>query len=329
MRHVARRAGWGVADQALSSLTNFAVGVFVARELGPTEFGAFSLAFATYLFALNGSRGLATDPLVVRFSDVPTAAWRQAAAAATGTAALVGVFMGVGCLLVALLLGNAVGLALLSLGLVLPGLLLQDSWRYVFFAAGRGRDAFLNDLVWALFLGPFLAAAMINEHVHVQWFVLAWGGAAMIGGLFGAAQAGFLPRLSVVGQWYRTHRDLGVRYFTENLSFSAAMQLRLYGLGAIAGLAAVGALRAAELLLGPATMIIMGIGGLMAIPEAAKLASHDLARMRQFVVGLAILLGAAAVLWGLVVGLLPDWFGEQSPGRHGSRPSHCWRRPPR
>ena len=55
MRQIARRAGWGVADQALSSLTNFAVGVFVARQLGPTEFGAFSLAFATYLLALNAS----------------------------------------------------------------------------------------------------------------------------------------------------------------------------------------------------------------------------------------------------------------------------------
>ena len=309
-RHVARRAGWGVADQALSSLTNFAVGVFVARELGPTEFGAFSLAFATYLFALNGSRGLATDPLVVRFSDVPTTSWRQAAGAATGTAALVGAVIGVGCLLAALALDNTVGLAFLSLGLMLPGLLLQDSWRYVFFAARRGRDAFINDLVWALFLGPFIAIVIITGHAHVSWFVLAWGGAAMISGLFGAVQAGILPRLSEVGRWCRTHRDLGVRYFSENLTFSAATQLRLYGVGAIVGLAAVGGLRAAELLLGPVNLIMMGLGTLMAIPEAARLAHRDLARMRRFVVGLAVLLGAVTVLWGLVVGLLPDWIGE-------------------
>ena len=114
-RRIAKRAGWGVADQALSSLTNFAVGVFVARELGPAEFGAFSLAFATYLFALNASRGLATDPLSVRFSDVPAASWREAASAATGTAVLVGVVLGAGCVLVGLALDNVVGRAFLAL----------------------------------------------------------------------------------------------------------------------------------------------------------------------------------------------------------------------
>ena len=303
-----------MADQGLNSLTNFAIGVYVARELGPADFGAFSLAFATYLFALNASRGLGTDPLVVRFSGAPTGSWRQAAAAATGTAALVGVVVGAGCVLAAVVLGNTLGSAFLALGVLLPGLLLQDSWRFVFFAARRGRDAFLNDLVWACFLGPFIAAVMLSGHVQVQWFVLAWGGAALAAGLVGAAQAHVLPRLSLVGRWYHAHRDLGVRYLSENLSFSGATQLRSYGLSAIAGLATVGALRAAELLLGPVNLVIMGIGSLVAIPEAARLAKHDLSRLRRFVVGLWILLGAAAALWGLVVGLLPDWFGERLLG---------------
>ena len=160
--------------------------------------------------------------------------------------------------------------------------------------------------------------------MHVYWFVLAWGGAAMVGGLFGAAQAGILPRLSQVGRWLRTHRDLGVRYFSENLTYSAATQLRLYGVGAIVGLAAVGALRGAELLLGPVNLIMMGLGTLMAIPEAARLANRDLARMRRFVVGLAVLLAAVAVLWGLVVGLLPDRSGSGCSARPGSRRSRCW-----
>jgi O-antigen/teichoic acid export membrane protein len=314
IRQVAQRAGWGVADQALSSLTNFAVGVFVARELGPTEFGAFSLAFATYLLALNASRGLATDPLAVRFSDASAESWREAAAAAAGTATLIGAIIGAGCVLAAVVFDNVVGVAFLSLGLMLPGLLLQDSWRYIFFAARRGRDAFLNDLVWAGVLGPFMAAVMLSGRIYVQWFVLAWGGAAMVAGLFGAAQAGTIPRLSLVGRWHRSHRDLGIRYLSENITFSVAVQVRLYGLGAIAGLAAVGALRAAELLLGPVNLIMMGIGSLMAIPEGARLLSHGLGRLRRFVVGLAILLAAVAMLWGLVVAVLPDELGQRLLG---------------
>ena len=47
--------GWGVADQGMSSLTNFAVNIYIARELGAVEYGAFALAFVTYAFALNVS----------------------------------------------------------------------------------------------------------------------------------------------------------------------------------------------------------------------------------------------------------------------------------
>ena len=38
------RLSWGLADQAASSISNFAVGIYVARSLGVTAFGVFSLA---------------------------------------------------------------------------------------------------------------------------------------------------------------------------------------------------------------------------------------------------------------------------------------------
>ncbi|MEV0502232.1 hypothetical protein AB0I84_32195, partial [Streptomyces spectabilis] len=71
-RAMAGRLSWGLADQAVCSMNNFAVGIYVARSLGLTAFGVFSLAWVTYGVVLSVSRGLATDPLVVRFSGVPT-----------------------------------------------------------------------------------------------------------------------------------------------------------------------------------------------------------------------------------------------------------------
>jgi len=56
-----RRAGWGLADQAFSSLTNFAVGLLIARTVGPADFGAFSLAFALYNVAGDDERQLSTQ----------------------------------------------------------------------------------------------------------------------------------------------------------------------------------------------------------------------------------------------------------------------------
>ena len=56
----------------MCSVSNAAISFYVARQLGATEFGAFSLAYVTYSFALTASRGLATDPLLVRFSAART-----------------------------------------------------------------------------------------------------------------------------------------------------------------------------------------------------------------------------------------------------------------
>ena len=48
VRGAVRRMGWGVADQGMSSLTNFAVNIYIAHELGAAAYGAFVLAFVTY-----------------------------------------------------------------------------------------------------------------------------------------------------------------------------------------------------------------------------------------------------------------------------------------
>jgi hypothetical protein len=45
--HAFRRLGWGVADQAVSSLTNVAVSLYVVHSVGAAQFGAVSLAYVT------------------------------------------------------------------------------------------------------------------------------------------------------------------------------------------------------------------------------------------------------------------------------------------
>src|SRR3984957_9057930 len=138
-RLVAGRLGWGVADQAMGSLTNFLLNVYVARSLGAAEFGAFSLAYVTYGFAINVSRGLSFEPLLIRFSNTDMKVWRGAASACTGTALIVGLATGTCALAVGTLIGGTTtGPAFLALGLMLPGLLLQDKWRYAFFSLQKG-----------------------------------------------------------------------------------------------------------------------------------------------------------------------------------------------
>ncbi|MER7764218.1 hypothetical protein [Streptomyces sp. NPDC097619] len=301
------RLSWGLADQAACSLTNFAVGVYVARSLGAAAFGVFSLAWLTYGVVLNVARGLATDPLVVRFSGAPAESWRPAAARASGTALGVGAALGTVCLLTGLALGGRVGAAFACLGVVLPGLLLQDAWRFVFFAAGEGKRAFLNDLVWGLALVPALLLAARAGTVAA--FVLAWGAAAAVAALYGCLRSGPRPRPTGARGWLADHRDLGYRYLVENVSLSGASQVRAYGLGAIVGVGAVGAVRGAELLLGPFLALLMGLS-LVTVAEAARVLRTAPHRLGRFCLMLGGGQAVAALLWGGALLLVPDRAGE-------------------
>ncbi|MCX4584933.1 hypothetical protein [Streptomyces sp. NBC_01481] len=301
------RLSWGLADQAASSMTNFAVGLYVARSLGLTAFGVFSLAWLTYGVVLNVARGLATDPLVVRFSGVPDTSWRAAAARSSGAALGVGAALGAMCLLIGLGLGGRVGPAFACLGVVLPALLLQDAWRFAFFAAGTGRKAFVNDLVWGVALVPAMVlAARVGS---VAAFVLAWGASAAVAAVYGCLQSGILPRLTGAPGWLREQRDLGYRYLAENVSLSGASQLRAYGLGAIVGVGAVGAVRGAELLLGPFLAVLMGLS-LVTVAEAARVLRRAPHRLARFCLLLGGGQAAAALLWGAALLLVPDRAGE-------------------
>lgn len=277
-RAMVGRLSWGLADQAASSVSNFVVGIYVARSLGVTAFGVFSLAWVTYGVVLNVSRGLATDPLVVRFSGVPGASWRGAVSRSTGTALVVGAALGAVCLMAGIGLGGRVGPAFAALGVMMPGLLLQDAWRFSFFAAGAGRKAFVNDVVWGVALVPAMVVAARAGSVAA--FVLAWGASATVAAGYGYLQSGIRPRMTEARGWLREQRDLGYRYLVENVSLSGASQLRAYGLGAIVGVGAVGAVRGAELLLGPFLAVLMGLS-LVTVPEAARVlrqAPHQLGR---------------------------------------------------
>ena len=300
VREASGRLSWGVADQAMSSLTNFLLTIYVARTLGAAQFGAFSLAYVTYGFAINASRGVSIDPLLIRFSGSVLPIWRRAAAGSTGTALLVGLITGVGALAAGRLVGGTTGLAFVALGLTLPGLLVQDSWRYAFFALGRGHLAFINDTIWAVFLLPSLVFLKISGHAHVFWFVFAWGTTAAIAAAVAPLQARVAPRLASAAEWLSRHRDLGPRYLAANTAGSAGDTLRSYAVSYILGIAAVGYIQAANTLMGPFKIIISGVG-LVTIPEAARLVRRSPRRLPLFCVAISTGFTLIALAWGAVL----------------------------
>jgi O-antigen/teichoic acid export membrane protein len=298
------RVGWGFADQAVSSLTNFAISFFLAHTLAPAAFGAFSLTYVSYGFALTTARGLTTDPLVVRYSGVEDRKWRRATSWAAGLAVVLGLLAGTVSLVVAFVLRGTAGSGFLALGLTLPGLVLQDCWRFCFFAAGRGRQAFLNDSIWAVLMVPALVALHITGHTSVFWAVLAWGGSACVAAVVGIWQAKAVPRLLRGWTWLYLHRDLGPRYMAEGSVASGAGQVKVYFMSGVLGLAAVGWLQACNTIFGPISVVLAAMG-LIIIPEAARVLKRAPTRLGWFSLAIAFGVSGIIAVWGvaLLVGL--------------------------
>jgi O-antigen/teichoic acid export membrane protein len=284
----------------MGSLTNFLLNIYVARSLGATEFGAFSLAYVTYGFAMNVSRGLSFEPLLIRFSNTEMKVWRRAASGCSGTALVVGLATGACALAVGALIGGTTGQAFLALGLMLPALLLQDSWRYAFFSVQKGYHAFVNDTVWAVVQFPLLVFLKMTGHANVFWFVIAWGAGAVAGSVLASFQARVVPSLVGAQSWLIAHRDLGPRYVLENAGGNAGSTVQSYGVSSLLGVTAVGDISAANVLMGPFRIVSLGVS-MFTIPEAVKLLRHSPRQLPRFCVAVSVGLAVLALAWAVVL----------------------------
>src|SRR5262245_37282036 len=144
------RATWNVTDQAISSATNAMLSLLIARFTDARTFAAYAVSFTLYSLFVGGMRALVSEPLAVRFSRCGRSEFRDVARAAVGGSLTLGAGAGVLVVVVGAFLGSDVGGTMIVLGVFLPALLAQDSWRAVFIVHGRPASAALNDFAWAV-----------------------------------------------------------------------------------------------------------------------------------------------------------------------------------
>src|SRR5689334_21393424 len=111
---------WTFADQALSSLTNAALAIVVAKSVSEDDFGAFALAaLTTFGFVVGLGRAFVGEPFVVRFSAANEAERRRGTAHGSGAALIFGALGGVICLWIAAAVGGEAGPAFAALAVSL------------------------------------------------------------------------------------------------------------------------------------------------------------------------------------------------------------------
>jgi O-antigen/teichoic acid export membrane protein len=311
---IGARVSWGVSDQALSSLTNFLLGVLVARSVSASAFGAFGLGYSIFIFAVGVSRSLTSDPLLVRHSGEDHQHWRDATAAVTGVGLLLGMVGGMALLAGGLTFGGSDRSMFVAFACSLPGLLWQDGWRYSFVADGRSRLAFNNDLLFLLLMIPAFSLLIGTGNGSVGNLVLAWGGAATVAAASASLRERIRPDLRRTASWLRQEGDLAFRYAAEFVAGNGALQVTLILIAALAGLMAVGSLRAGFILFGP-VLVILASGLLVLVPEGIRILHRGRGALRRAIRLLAAGLALISALWGGVIAVLPDGVGEGLLGR--------------
>jgi hypothetical protein len=153
---------------------------------------------------------------------------------------------------------------------------------------------------------------LLARHVTLAApMLLAWGASAAVAALIGVAQAGFWPAPGRALDWVREHRDINGYLALEFITIQGALNASLLIIGVIGAVELVGALRGVQTLLGPTTVLAMGLIS-WAIPEFSRRTDMTAAaRMRA-----AYLLSAAVASVGIVWGLGFLFLGTVRVGGH-------------
>ena len=306
---LAGRAGWSILDQGLSSLSNLLLSVLVARAVDAEGFGAFTVAFAVYSVMVLVCRALVSQPLGIRYAAASPEEARAVAASSTGAAAVIGLVLAAGICAVSLLLGGAVAVVLMVMAVFLPGLLVQDVWRMAFFAQGRPQLAALIDGVWTALLIAGIAVLVVTDTSTATAYVLAWGAAATVAALAGAAAGRAWPHVAATWTWIRSHWGMTRFLLFEQLLTQGAYQGGLLVIGALGSLSTVASLRGAQVALGPVSMLAMSAMA-FAVPELARRSWLTARQRLRIAVAAGGLLAALGLCWGTLVLLLPRSAGE-------------------
>lgn len=297
--------GWTAFDQGLSSLINLMPSILAARLGGAALLGQFTIAFTIYLIVLGLQRCLITEPLMSLPIRGDKEARRSAATAS-------GVFA---CGVSAVLL--PIGLVTWSpsicvLAVLLPGVLIQDFVRFdAFRQKAPGRAAGLDGAWLVLVIASFPLGTWLAPELAV---VAGWAGGATVSGVLGLRVARLSPvSIRRAFEWWRREaRRLGTLLTAESITYTVSRQGVMFGLVAFVGIAELGNLRAAQVLLAPAATALLSFN-LFMLPRLVSGGSQVTSRQAINVCLVAACLSVLSVVGCLLVSpmLSSSLFGEE------------------
>ncbi|MCH7806642.1 MAG: hypothetical protein IH995_05810 [Proteobacteria bacterium] len=311
-----RDLNWALADQSMVSGVNFITGILLARYLGIEEFGRFTLAWMAVLFVNSLQHALINSPMM---SIGP----KQSKAGLPAYYGAVFVQQAVfsGAAFVLLIAGVTLSAKVFPewrvSGLALPlaaaafAFQFQDFLRRYFFTRQRPAAAFASDALrylgqLALLVWLFVSYPAQIDTANVLWVIAL---TAVIATAFSGL---FVERV----RWDKVVlRATALRHwrFSSWLGASALLQwtsgnLFIITVGALLGPVAVGALKAAQNLMGITHILFQGLENVAPIRAARHYHENGLGELKAYLRRLAIGGSAATAAIAGIFATAPDFW---------------------
>jgi O-antigen/teichoic acid export membrane protein len=313
-RRVFSRVSWTVVDQGFSALSNLFLSVLVARSATADGFGAFAVAFLVYSLVVGFSRAFIGTPLQISYSSCTSGELRKYARLALGAAVIFGTAAALLSVIAGIALRGESGFALIALGIWFPALLLQDTCRMAFFAEGTPKRAAIIDAAWgAIVLGGFAVALAAGAARGVEIPLTLWGLGSAVSAIWGMRMLRVGPRPRGGIGWMREQFHISRFLGGEFALTIGIVQAGILMVGFVATQAGVGAIRAAQVLLGP-TNVLFTAAFMFTTTEVARTPKasprHRFAMANTVSAALAMLIG----LYVAMLLVLPDSVGNRLLG---------------
>lgn len=299
---------WSFGGQFLSSSGNFLVTAVVLTVASQAEYAVFSICFTTYLLAVLLFRALVAIPVTLLYSGrrEPKSGAEAEENAALSLGVIVAGALAPMLAVAALLLDGNRDLFYI-LAIALPFLLYQDGARYIAYARGCPATAAKSDGLWlGLQVAGFATAFLLGRASPASLFA-SWAISGAVAGVMIGLRLHLPLRAAGVSAWLAANWQLCRRLLTECVITSGGVYAMLYGLVIVADAGQLGRLRAAQTLLGPVSVLLLG-GAALGVPESVR-AREDSPRLRRFVVRLSAFLAGFTVVCGVGVYLALPAFG--------------------
>ena len=243
-----RRPVLGVADQLLSSGTNFLTAFVASWALAPAGFATFVVSYAVVTVVLALGRAVIGEVLLAYLPTVSRTDRPAIVRSSTGAALVLGLAGSAVCVAGGLL-GHGTLAGLLWLAPWVPVALMQDARRFVFLSQGRPGHALASDGAWATAQVVVLGVLAVGgSGFSVAGLATSWGLGALTGLVVAAAIGGGSLRPCCPRAWARRTRSLSGWFVLTSVLGQCEIYAVLVLAGVLLAPADAAGLRAVQLL---------------------------------------------------------------------------------